>query len=145
MRSPELASVGMEDGAFDLRRLFEAVDSQRTELTISWAALAREVGVSASTIRRFAGAEDAEADGVLALVRWLCVAPEDFISASSVPGEKLVASGNGVVRVHMDSVARTAGDARGGAGRTRTTIQRLVSVARHASQPVASLTRLSDG
>jgi len=134
----------MGEVLFDLRRLFESVDSERERLGVSWSALSREVGVSASTIRRFGVADDAEADGVLALVRWLGVEPEKFVSSTSVCGEKLSASGDGVVRVDMDSVAIADGDARGARGRTRTTIQRLVSVAQRARQPVASLTRFSD-
>ena len=64
---------------FDLQRLFRAVDAQRERHGLSWAALARQVGVAASTIRRFGEAEDAEADGVLALVIWLGAAPEDYV------------------------------------------------------------------
>lgn len=134
----------MGEFLFDLRRLFEAVDSERDRLGMSWSALAREVGVGASTIRRFGVADDAEADGVLALVRWLGVTPEEFVSNNSVGGEKLLASGDGVVRVDMNSVAIADGDRRGARGRTRTTIQRLVSVAQRAGQPVVSLTRFSE-
>lgn len=143
MRS-QLPSSRMGEVLFDLRGLFESVDSERERLGVSWSALSREVGVGASTIRRFGVAHDAEADGVLALVRWLGVAPEEFVSSSSVCGEKLLASGDGVVRVDMDSVAIADGDARGARGRTRTTIQNLVSVAQRAGQPVASLTRFSN-
>ncbi len=63
---------------FDLRALFRAVDDARVDRGLSWTALAAEARVAVSTIRRFAHASDAEADGVLAVVCWLCVAPEAF-------------------------------------------------------------------
>lgn len=127
---------------FDLRQLFQGVDAERTLRGLSWAALAREVGVAASTIRRFREAEDAEADGVLALIRWLGVAPEQFIRGDSVPGVRLAATG--FVRVDMELFATAQGDPAGADGRTRTTIQRLVGVAQQAGQPVTALTRVSD-
>jgi hypothetical protein len=46
------------------------IDELIEERGLTTAALAREVGVGASTIRRFRTADDAEADGVLALVAW---------------------------------------------------------------------------
>lgn len=51
---------------FDLQALFREIDAEREHQSLSWAALARQVGVAASTIRRFGEADDAEADGVLA-------------------------------------------------------------------------------
>ena len=133
----------MANPLFDLRQLLLAVDVQRERRGLSWSALARQVGVAASTIRRFGHACDAEADGVLALVCWLGVAPEDYVASGSVKGVRLCGSGNGYVRVDMELVARANGDARGARGRTRTTIQRLVEAAQRSGQPVASLTRLS--
>lgn len=129
---------------FDLRRLFHAIDAERSARDLTWAALAREVGVATTTIRRFAIADDAEADGVLALVRWLNAAPEDYVEGGSVKGERLASPVEGYVRVDMDLVAEANGDRRGANGRTRTTIQRLVQVAQKVGQPVASLTRLSE-
>lgn len=130
--------------SFDLGELFGAVSTEREARGLTWAALSREVGVAASTIRRFAEADDAEADGVLALVRWLGVVPEDFVGDNSVTGERLQGAGPGYVRVDMESIARASGDPRIGRGRSRTTIQTLTEVAQRAGQSVASLTRLSD-
>jgi len=110
---------------------------------MSLAVLARQVGVAASTIRRFREADDAEADGVLALVRWLGVAPEDFVAGNSVRGTRLRCSGDGYVRVDMELVARANGDPHGAKGRTRTSIQTLVEVAQRSGQPLESLTRFS--
>lgn len=129
---------------FDLGGLFRAVDVERARRGLSWAALARQVGVSSSTIRRFGEADDAEADGVLALVRWLSVAPEDYVRSDLVTGERLRRAGAGYVRVDMELVASASGDPRDGQGRTRTSIQNLVDIAQRSGQPVASLTRFSE-
>ena len=99
--------------------------------------------MSATTIRRFSKAEDAEADGVLAMVRWLEVAPERYIVGSSRT-ENLAEPGDGVVRVDMARVREAQGDTHGDRGRSRTTIQRLVAAAQQAECSVASLTRLSE-
>lgn len=138
-----MTNARMTTALFDLKQLFGAIDAKRQYQGLSWAALGREVGVSASTIRRFGKAEDAEADGVLALIRWLGVTPEDFIDGDSVPGERLASYGDGYVRVDMELVAVADGDCRGARGRTRTSIQRLVDVAQRSERTVASLTRLA--
>ena len=128
---------------FDLAALFRAVEAERERRGLSWTALSRSVGVSASTIRRFAEADDAEADGVLALVRWLGVTPEEFVVSSLVEGEGLQRAGGGFVRVDMELVARANGEPLGSRGRTRTTIQKLVETAQRSERSVASLTRWS--
>ena len=138
-----VASPSMTTPLFDLRELFRAIDAERDRHGLSWEALAREVGVAASTIRRFGVADDAEADGVLALIRWLGVAPEDYVRGDAVRGNRL-RGGDRYVRVDMESVARANGDPGGGRGRTRTTIQNLVEVAQRSGLPVASLTRVSE-
>lgn len=129
------------EARFDLARLFGEVDAQRTSRGLTWTAVASQVGVSTSTIRRFSDADDAEADGVLALCRWLEVAPERFVDASTVAGAVLDPPGWGVVRVDMAAVRDVAGPSAGGG--TRTTIQRLTIVAAGAGRPIGSLTRLS--
>ena len=105
---------------------------------MTWSALGREVGVSVATIRRLERADDAEADGVLALIRWLGVAPEQFVSGGSVVGEPLPPAGDGLIRVDMSLVSGT-----GRAG-GRTSIQRLVSAAQAADRCVTSFTRRSE-
>ncbi len=129
---------------FELRRLFAAVDEERRRRDLSWAALARQIGVSASTLRRFGQADDAEADGVLAVLRWLNVAPETYIRANSVEEVRLHPTGGGVVRVDMELVAEASDDSRRRPRRTRTSIQNLVRVAQRSERSVASLTRLSE-
>ncbi|MDQ3781992.1 MAG: hypothetical protein M3349_03525 [Actinomycetota bacterium] len=65
-------------GPFDVQKLYAALDKQRHDRGLSWAVVAREIGVSASTIRRTRIADDLEADGMLQMVRWLGLAPESF-------------------------------------------------------------------
>ena len=129
---------------FDLHKLFAAIDAKRQHRDLSWAELSSQVGVSASTIRRFSKAHDAEADGVLALVRWLEDAPEDYISNSSVKRKLLHPPGDGYTRADMTLVAKANPESRSTNSRTRTTIQHLVETAQQSGQPVASLTRLNE-
>ena len=131
----------MTTDVFDLQALFYAIDAERQRQQLSWTALSRQVGVSASTIRRYSEANDAEADGVLILIQWLATAPEDYITANSITPEKLTPPENGPVRVDMNRVTNASKDPQGAAGRTRTTIQRLVRAAQDTNQSVASLTR----
>ena len=108
--------IGLECpmSGFDLRRLFDTIDAERNRQNLSWAALGRAVGVSPSTIRPFRNASDAEADGVLALVRWLGTAPELFVEGTK--GLPLAPSGQGMVRVNMELIPQ---------GRSRTTASTL--------------------
>lgn len=134
----------MTETFFDLHRLHEEIDAERQRQRLSWTALSRQVGVAASTIRRYAKADDAEADGVLWLLQWLDAAPEDYITDSSTKPTRLPLAERGHVRVDMNRVAEAVGDPRGANGRTRTTIQRLIEAAQHSGQGVASLTRLTE-
>lgn len=123
---------------FDLGGLYRSIDQDRSDRQLTWAALSREVGVAVSTMRRFERAVDAEADGVLALIRWLGVAPEQFVAGTAVVGEPLLPTGDGMVRVDM-SLVSAAGRVAG-----RTSIQRLVVIAQATGRSVASLTRRSE-
>ena len=116
-------------------------ENERERQGLSLAAVARQIGVAASTIRRYEAASDAEADGVLAVVAWLETAPEDYIEGTAIPGIRLALPYRGHIRVDMELVANVEGNS-GANGRTRTTIQRLVNVAQLAGRRVASLTRV---
>ncbi|MEO1056072.1 MAG: hypothetical protein AAFY28_04080 [Actinomycetota bacterium] len=135
--------AGAEMVRFDLSQLFAEVDRERRCRDLSWATLARHVGVSASTLRRFESADDAEADGVLALISWLGTSPEQFIINTSVRGRRLPTIESGFVRVDMKRVTAAHGVPTSTEGRTRTTIQRLVAVAQAAHRPVADLTHIT--
>jgi transcriptional regulator with XRE-family HTH domain len=68
---------------FDLRALCSALDARRQELLLSWADLARVLGVSSSTLRRLGNRQTAEADGVLRMLSWLGKAPNDVAFGGS--------------------------------------------------------------
>ena len=55
--------------------------------------------------RRFATASDAEADGVLAVIGWLGVPPEQFVDDSNIAGVPLPPAADGVIRVDMALLA----------------------------------------
>ncbi len=63
---------------FDARALYEALDAQRRSRGMSWQAVAKEIGVSASTLTRTRRGGRMEADGMLAMVRWLGRTAESF-------------------------------------------------------------------
>lgn len=64
---------------FDPKALFAALDRQRTERGLTWAQVGRDIGVSPSTITRTKLGGRMEADGMLAMVRWLGVPAETFV------------------------------------------------------------------
>ncbi len=125
---------------FDLGELSCRIEQEREERGMTMTGLAREVGVSTSTIRRFRTADDAEADGVLALIAWLGDPPERFIQDSVVVGSPLPPAGTGQIRVDLDLVDEGASGRRES---SRTTIQRLATGAQDSGRTVASLTRWS--
>lgn len=139
-----LVSGSVATPLFDLSALFEALDSERERRALSWAALSREIGVAPSTIRRFAGADDAEADGVLATIQWLNSAPEHYVRGSEIDGARLPRASDGHARVDMQRIAEALRDPRGAHGRTRTTIQTLTAAANGSGQPIASLVRVTE-
>ena len=64
---------------FDGRALHRALETQRTARGLSWAEVAAETGVSASTLRGTERGGRLEVDGVLAMVAWLGKRVEDFV------------------------------------------------------------------
>lgn len=133
--------MGLDAQPFDLGKLSRRIEQVRREQRLTMTALSREVGVSASTIRRFATASDAEADGVLAVLAWLRDPPEHFIATSTVGAMALPLAGDGQIRVDMELVEP---ERTGSRTPTRTTIQRLAIAAQESGRTVASLTRLSE-
>ena len=63
---------------FDGTALYAALDAQRTERGLSWADVARETGVAASTLTGTKKGGRLEVDGMLAMVRWLGRTVESF-------------------------------------------------------------------
>lgn len=138
-----LSTVATERAPFDLNRLGRRIDEERQHRDLTWSALTRDVGVATSTIRRFAVAVDAEADGVLALIEWLGLTPEEFVADSTVAGALLPPAGEGTIRVDMSLLMQLPTWPRRARAGTRTTIQRLVTTAQASQTTVASLTRWS--
>ena len=64
---------------FDARSLHDALDEQRRDRLMSWTDIAKEIGVSASTLRRTRDGGRMEVDGMLAMVGWLGRPVEDFV------------------------------------------------------------------
>jgi len=59
--------------------LFAALDEQRRSRDLTWAQVAREIGVGAATIKRAQLGGRMEVDGMLAMVGWLGVPVETFV------------------------------------------------------------------
>lgn len=56
---------------FDAEGLAIALDEKRTEKGMSWRAVAREAGVSPSTLSRLAAGENPDVRGLVVLLGWL--------------------------------------------------------------------------
>lgn len=132
----------MASQRFDLQMLHAAIQAEREQRGLTWSALSRQVGVSASTIRRYGNANDAEADGVLAMIRWLGTNPEDYIDGATT-GEPLHPPGEGFVRIDPRLAFEALDQTSRGADRTRMTIQQLTAAAERTNRSIASLTRLA--
>ena len=91
MRVPDSPPIG----DFDLRALYEALDSQRRARALSWQEVARQVsrqskgsarrGISASTITSMRTRRVVEGDGVLQMLLWLQRTPESFVPGHPQP------------------------------------------------------------
>lgn len=64
---------------FDAAALYDALDAERSRRGTTWAQVAREMGVSASTVTRTRLGGRMEVDGMLAMVGWLGVSVETFV------------------------------------------------------------------
>lgn len=64
---------------FDASSLFAELDRRRITRGLSWEQVAREIGVSAATIKRTRLGGRMEVDGMLAMVGWLGVTVERFV------------------------------------------------------------------
>lgn len=67
-------------GRMNLRRLHDALDAQRRARDLSWRQLAEEAGVSPSLLSRMGNGQRPDLDGFVALVQWLGVPAEEFMS-----------------------------------------------------------------
>jgi hypothetical protein len=86
---------------FDLHALEDALDAERRARGLTWAVVARKIGVSASTLRGLGTRRAVEGDGVLQILRWLGRTPESFLpggGALSVVAAPLPPVTKGVLR-----------------------------------------------
>lgn len=65
-------------GRFNSAVLYETLDQQRHSRGMSWSQVAKEIGVSVSTLTRTRLGGRMEVDGMLAMVRWLGRTVESF-------------------------------------------------------------------
>ena len=75
-------------GRFDTAALFAALDAERVTRGLTWADVAAQTGVSASTLTRTKFGGRLEVDGMLAMVRWLHRTVESFVIASAARGPR---------------------------------------------------------
>jgi transcriptional regulator with XRE-family HTH domain len=71
----------MPHGQLDVAALHAALDAERRARDMSWRQLAREVGVSPSTLTRLANGQRPDVDAFAALVHWLGMPAERFLSS----------------------------------------------------------------
>lgn len=146
---------------FDLPGLYAALDAERRARALSWQQLAGQLGVAGSTILRTARGGAMEADGVLAMVRWLGATAEAFVRPARVTPAAGVPPGRcdpAAVHRLLDErrrrggltwrqVAAAVGDGVAPrmltrlAGGGRMSIQLLVAVAAWLDCPIDRLTR----
>jgi len=63
----------------DMGLLYEAIDQKREAEGLSWARVAKEIGIALSTIKGIRDKKIVEGDGVLQMLLWLGRSPESFI------------------------------------------------------------------
>jgi hypothetical protein len=154
---------------FELAALYRAIDSKRLRRRLKWPAVADEIGLPLKTVQSTQFATTMEADGVLAMVRWLGIAPETVVRpVREGPIPEYMPAGT-IWRVDAAALyARLAAarEARGltwkaiaaelGAGvapssltrlkdRGRVSIHLLAAAAAWLDEPMETFTRLTDG
>lgn len=69
----------MARARLDVTALYAALDKEREARGLSWRTLAREVGISPSTLSRMANGQRPDVDAFAALTSWLSVPPETYL------------------------------------------------------------------
>jgi len=72
-------------GRFNAVALYDALDALRRSRGLSWSQVAKEVGVSVSTLTRTKLGGRMEVDGMLAMVRWVGRTAESFTLGHKEP------------------------------------------------------------
>ena len=73
-------------GHFDAPGFYQALDSTRQARGLKWRAVAREAGVSPSTLTRMAQGKRPDVDSLAALATWSGLSQDDFVRTDSTPG-----------------------------------------------------------
>ena len=76
----------MAKAHLDVDSLYAALDKEREARDLSWRSLAKEVGVSPSTMSRMANGQKPDVDSFAALTSWLGVKPETYL-VDTVPSQ----------------------------------------------------------
>lgn len=69
----------MAQATVDVGALYAALDAARTSKELSWRQLAKEIGVSPSTMTRMGNGQKPEINAFAAMVRWLNMPAEAFM------------------------------------------------------------------
>lgn len=94
-----------EGPSVDVMALHAALDATRTARGLSWRQLAKELGVSASTISRMANGLNPDVSAFAAMTTWLNMSADDFIVGAARQEERepeLVASLAPLLRARRD-------------------------------------------
>ena len=78
----------MTEAQLDVEALYGALDARRKRKALSWRDVAREAGVSASTLTRMAQGKRPDVDGFAALVDWLGMPADSFLKAADAKKAK---------------------------------------------------------
>src|SRR5437879_3682384 len=71
----------MPEARLDVDALYAALDARRRSKGLSWREVAREAGVSPSTLTRMAQGKRPDVNGFAALVSWLGMSADEFLTA----------------------------------------------------------------
>ena len=69
----------MKKGSFDASAFFSALDAQRAAHRLTWKDVAKQSGISASTLTRMAQGRRPDVDSLAALTAWSGLNADDFI------------------------------------------------------------------
>jgi transcriptional regulator with XRE-family HTH domain len=69
----------MAKGHFDAAAFYAALDSQRQSQRLNWKQVAREAGISASTLTRLAQGRRPDVDSLAALLTWSGLKADQFV------------------------------------------------------------------
>lgn len=76
----QITEGAMPRGHFNAEAFYAALDSQRQAKRFTWKKVAKQAGVSASTLTRMAQGKRPDLDSLAALVAWSGLKADDFIS-----------------------------------------------------------------